>query len=80
MAKCDLCGCSCAAPQLVELRPGYQVAGVKDVCPKCEGWANKQLDEIRAQTAPVMRQRIAARVSHNAEPSLWHRITGWLAH
>lgn len=63
MAKCDLCGNSCPAPELVSLRDIYKSAGVNDVCPACDQWANKQLNEIRDTIVPQFRARIAKRVN-----------------
>ena len=41
----------------------YRVPSVRDICPDCATWANKQLDEIRSKNAPELRRRIVERIS-----------------
>lgn len=59
MAKCDLCGGHCRANDLVQLRDQYQAAGVVDICPACEKWANKQKSDMLDEIPPRMRAAIA---------------------
>ncbi len=72
MSKCDLCGEQHPSHSLVSLREFYQTSGVQDVCPKCETWANEQLDRLRAEIAPQMRDLIHLKA--NRPPTLWQRI------
>lgn len=62
MAKCDLCGGSCAALELEQLMTMYQIPGVVDVCPACSRWASKvkgqMLDAIPGQMrSAILRRR-----------------------
>lgn len=61
MAKCDLCGGHCRANDLVQLRDQYQAAGVVDICPACEKWANKQKSDMLGEIPRRMRDTIAAK-------------------
>jgi len=58
------------------LRDCYQSATIKDVCPTCSSWADKQLDEIRDANAPELRRRLAERAIKKHKPTLWQRFTG----
>jgi hypothetical protein len=75
MAKCDLCGASCAAFKLAQLLPSYQSAGVEDICPDCEKWANRLKSDLTAEIAPRMREAIAERkdLPTPAAPPVWWR-------
>lgn len=77
MAKCDICGTTAHAFQLESLTSIYQLPAVRDVCPACANWANKQLDEIRSKNAPELRRRIAERVSQTTPPRPPRRFFGF---
>lgn len=76
MAKCDLCGGDCRASDLVQLLDQYQAAGVVDICPSCEKWANKQKFDMLGEIAPRMRAAIAARKGAQPEAprAPWWRL------
>lgn len=61
MAKCDLCSHDCKAMSLVQLLNGYQAAGVVDICPDCEKWANKIKSDMLSEIGPRMRAAIVER-------------------
>lgn len=61
MAKCDLCGESCKASEMVELLDSYQIPGCVEICPGCGRWANKVKSEALGQVAKTVRSAIAAR-------------------
>jgi hypothetical protein len=73
MAKCDLCGSHCAAHELEQLRPQYQVAGVCDVCPDCRRWADQTKADMLAKIAPQMRAAVEAKKGQPPRP-WWRRI------
>lgn len=78
MAKCDLCGESCAAAELVQLLDSYQVPGVVDICRDCEKWANRLKSDMVLEIAPRMRASIAERAGvppPSAPPVWWRRIS-----
>ena len=77
MAKCDLCGGDCRASDLVQLLDQYQAAGVVDICPACEKWANRQKSDMLGGIPQRMRDAIAAKKgSHQQEPARpwWRRL------
>jgi hypothetical protein len=81
MAKCDLCGADCGAAKLVQLLTNYQAAGVVDICPDCEKWANKLKSDMLLEIAPRMRAAIAERkgMPPPAAPQVWwQRFTAGL--
>lgn len=61
MAKCDLCGKTCVASEMVLLRDEYQVADVKDICPKCGTWADNLKSDLLLGIASKMRAAIEER-------------------
>lgn len=61
MAKCDICGQDASASSMNPLRDIYQQPGLKDVCPECSRWADKQLDKIRDQQGAELKRRICER-------------------
>jgi hypothetical protein len=61
MAACDLCGKHCAAIKLLQLLESYQAAGVVDICPDCEKWANKLKSDMLLEIAPRLRAAVAQR-------------------
>lgn len=69
MAKCDLCGDSCGAGELSELLSQYRVSGVKDLCPKCRDWADKQKSILVSNIAPQLRGLICDRIG--VKPRKW---------
>lgn len=75
MATCDLCGADCGAAKLVQLLDSYKVAGVVDICPDCEKWANKLKSDMLLEIAPRMRVAIAERkgLPPPAAPKVWWR-------
>lgn len=79
MAKCDLCGGDCRASYLSQLLNQYQAAGVVDICPDCEKWANKLKGGMLDEIPPRMRAAIAAKKAAQPErPKLpwWRRMLG----
>lgn len=77
MAKCDLCGGECKAANMTTLLDQYQIAGVADLCPDCERWANKLKGDMLGEIAPRMRVAIAEKkgASPPSPPMVWWR---WL--
>jgi hypothetical protein len=61
MAKCDLCGESCKAYQMQQLRSEYAVDGVNDICSDCASWASKIKSDMIDEIAPRMRAAISDR-------------------
>lgn len=61
MAICDLCHKHSDIGAMTTLRDIYQIDGMKDICPDCQKWADKELNELRARIAPELRKRIAER-------------------
>jgi hypothetical protein len=77
MAKCDICGVHALGSELAHLRDCYQVEGVKDMCPKCEKWANDELWRIRATNAPEMQRRLRERMALPPQKkTFWQRLFG----
>lgn len=60
--------------ELETLRDCFQVGQIKDVCPKCRAWADKQIGEIHSKTAPEVRRRIVERIGLKSKPSIWRRL------
>ena len=75
MAKCDMCCQDCKAIRLVQLLDNYQAAGVVDICPDCEKWANKIKSDMLLEIGPRMRAAIAERkgLPPPVLPQLWWR-------
>lgn len=73
MAKCDLCGANCRAVDLVQLLDSYQEAGVVDICPACEKWANKLKSDMLGEIAPRLRAAIAERKGVPPRRAWWRR-------
>ena len=46
MSTCDLCGVKCKASDTVELKDEYQIAGIVDICPRCNDWASAEKDKL----------------------------------
>ena len=83
MAKCDLCGCNCAAADMAELLNSYKVDGVVDICPGCRKSLDKVKSDLLAEIAPRMRAAIAERMGKGIptllpapRQSWWSRLFG----
>lgn len=81
MVKCDLCNADCSAAKLVQLLDIYKAAGVVEICPDCEAWANKRKSDMLLEIAPRLRAAIAERkgLPPPAAPKVWWRRLGLLA-
>lgn len=60
MISCDICGAEESRYALNELKPDFQVDGIKDVCSKCLG-------EIENIVKPVHSRALTATMN------IWHR-------
>ncbi len=74
MVKCDMCGGESCIHEMQSLREHYRISDIRDLCPKCIEWANRELDAVRSQVAPELRRRIAARAGKSWPPSFWERL------
>ncbi len=68
MARCDLCGASCAAHTLEELHPADQTRGVKDVCPACAKWLDRVRRAALAKVPKLVREAVRRRATR-----AWYR-------
>lgn len=71
MAKCDLCSGQCHSHELAQLRPSYQTAGIVDICPSCQRWADKTKGRLLDAIAPQMRAAIAAKAAAPRRGLFW---------
>jgi coenzyme F420-reducing hydrogenase beta subunit len=61
MAKCDLCGKTCSAQDMEQLRNIFQVDGIVDLCPSCVKSVNKIKDDYLDKMGSHVRDEIRKR-------------------